>query len=92
MHQQDPAGQGMGREAGRVMRGGAGRWEALEDLKWRSQRHTRGVVLRKVRVPGPRRSHQDILVVKTVGPQKVPRKGAGSEWRARGPAWAMLRG
>ena len=42
MHQQDPAGQGMGREAGRVMRGGAGRWEALEDLRWRSQRHTRG--------------------------------------------------
>lgn len=24
------------------MREGAGRWEALEDLRWRSQRHTRG--------------------------------------------------
>ena len=41
-------------------------------------------MLRKVRVPGPR-SHQDILAVKTVGPQKVPRKGAGSEWRPDGP-------
>ena len=56
---------------------------------WRTSggeaRDTReGVVLRKVRVPGPNRSHQDILV-KYVGPHKVPRKGAGSEWRPEGP-------
>ena len=88
-HWQDLAGQGTGREAWRVT-GGGGRLCRTSDGDATDTR--RGGMLRKVGVGGPSGSHQDIHVVRTVGPQKVPREGVGSEWRARGTAWVTFTG
>lgn len=88
-HWQDLAGQGMGREAWRVT-GEGGRLCRTSDGDATDTR--RGAMLRKVRVGDPSWSHQDIHVVRTAGPQKVPREGVGSEWRARETASATFTG
>ena len=81
----------MGREVGRGVKGGAGSWEALEDVRWRSQRHTRGSSAQKGQGSRPEEESPGYTCQIRGSPQGT-QEGCRVRVETRGPAWAMLRG